>query len=305
MPRPLLPIANRPLVEHVLTWLEDVGALSVGLCANSDTAALRHSLGEGESRRVDLHYYEDHMPRGPAGCVRDAAIDLADGPLVVVEGTILPEAVDLGRLLEAHARSEAAMTVVVDATGDPSLSAGDLSRPVGIYVLSAGTLDSVSASGYQDIKEALIPTLHHSGQRVLPYVADGSVPRVSDADSYLAANAWAVEQLIEGSEPPVGYRCFGDAIIHDSAEIDPTARFIGPVLVGPGCCLGRGVTVVGPTTIGTGCMINRGALVCRSLLWPGVMIEQDCVIDRCILTYNAGVKAAMTRDNRVCTTDWA
>ena len=116
VPRPLLPIANRPLIEHVLSWLEDVGALSVGLCANSDTVALRHNLGGSESRRFDLHYYEDHMPRGPAGCVRDAAIDLVDGPLVVVEGTILPEAVDLGRLLDTHARSNAAMTVVVDGS---------------------------------------------------------------------------------------------------------------------------------------------------------------------------------------------
>ena len=91
IPRPLIPMVDRPLVAHPLGWLRDGGIPSASICANSDTAFLRRRLGNGCSWGISLDYYEDVMPRGPAGCTRDAVIQNGCATLVVVEATTVPQ----------------------------------------------------------------------------------------------------------------------------------------------------------------------------------------------------------------------
>ena len=149
MSRPLLPIAGRPLIRHAMDWLRGSGFVQVCVCGNSDTRLLRRSLGDGRALKMAVEYVEDVMPRGPAGCARDAAIGRGAEILIVVEGTILPQ-IDLPALLEAHTQSRAALTVVAASGKTHGHSNGAL-RPMGIYVFSARVLDMVPAGCYQDI----------------------------------------------------------------------------------------------------------------------------------------------------------
>src|SRR5439155_21486014 len=116
--------------------------------------------------------------------------------------------------------------------------------PAGVFVFEARVLEHVPESGYQDIKEVLIPRLYRAGERVATYSAQGRCPRVSSPESYLAVNAWMLERM---DSPPAGYRRSGEAYLHATAQVDETARLIGPVQVGPDARIGRGALVVGPT----------------------------------------------------------
>ena len=98
--RPLLPIASRPLLTRVAEWLGEAGVKEACVCGNSDTPLLRGCLRGGENVGLKLRYYEDEMPRGPAGCVHDAAMLCSEELLVVVEGTIVPR-VDLSAVLRS------------------------------------------------------------------------------------------------------------------------------------------------------------------------------------------------------------
>ena len=168
--RPLLPVAARPLIWHVLQWLRGGGVVQASICGNSDTTVLLRRLGDGAAWGMSLEYYEDIMPRGPAGCARDASAGCGASAFVVVEGTIMPR-VDLAGLLGAHEESKAALTVVVGGSGQrDGCVAGD-GQPTGIYVFSPRVLEEVPALGYQDIKEALIPRLYKSGELVATYAA--------------------------------------------------------------------------------------------------------------------------------------
>ncbi len=110
-PRPLLPVVGRPLAWYVLDWLGRQGVTQGSICANSDTRVFRECLAHAALNDMALTYYEDTMPRGPAGCIRDAAISEAD-TLVVVEATVATD-IDLGPLLAAHRQARAALTTVV------------------------------------------------------------------------------------------------------------------------------------------------------------------------------------------------
>jgi mannose-1-phosphate guanylyltransferase len=286
--RPLLPVAGRPLIWYVLDWLRHRGVRRATICANSDTAAFRHCMGSGDSLGVSLDYYEDVMPRGPAGCMRDAAAGSEADTFVVADGTIVTQ-VDLDAVLRAHADQHADMTVVVSAA-DPARGL----EPVGIYVVSRTVLEMISSKGYQDIKEMLVPALYRQGLRVVPYsAAEGSSLHVTGAVSYLAASAWAAEYACLRPEPWIGFCRVGEACIHDSAAVSPAACLLGPVLVGPDCTIEGGVTILGPTSIGAGSYVERDAVLRQTAIWSGCRIGAGAILDDSVVVDGSTVEPRM------------
>jgi mannose-1-phosphate guanylyltransferase len=288
-PRPLLPIAETPLIVYALRWLHEGGVSSATICANSAARAVRGALNDPALGGMDIGFYEDWMPRGAAGCVRDAGHASDHDVFVVTDGTAIPS-VNLEGLLETHAVTDAALTVVVhhdpsDAAEEPGLNPG------GIYVFSRRAFDCIPAHGFQDIKETLIPKLHAQGERVVVHTGFGACPRVLNTETYLAVNQWMVSRLASERRPRPGYATDGEAMTHETARLGSNVRLVGPVVIGRDVTLGNGVTVVGPTTIGAGSVIESNALVSRSVVWDGCAIGPDAVLDRCLIADHAAVRA--------------
>ena len=110
-PRPLLPIAHRPLISYALSWLRDAGIRHTAVCANRETQVLESLLHRHVPEGLTVSYHEDPMPRGAAGAVRDAVTASDADVFVIADGTSIPN-VDLVDLLSAHHASGAAVTVV-------------------------------------------------------------------------------------------------------------------------------------------------------------------------------------------------
>jgi NDP-sugar pyrophosphorylase family protein len=284
-PRPLLPVAQQPLVTYALRWMAGGGLRDATICANSAARAIRVRLN-GSAFGLRLDYLEDWSPRGAAGCVRDAGMKTDAGAFVVADGTSVP-VVDLAELLDGHQASRAAITVVVGADG-----AGRL-RPSGIYVFDRRAFAHIPEEGFQDIKEKLIPRLYAAGETVSTHMAEGVVPRVVNADTYLALNQWVVERTSRRREAPDGFRSFGETVLHDSASVDPTARLLGPVLLGPGVSVEAGATLVGPVSIGRGTTVGRDAVVSRSVVWSDCVVGDRSFVDRSMLADRAIVEPGM------------
>src|SRR4051812_45992918 len=112
LPRPLVPIAQTPLVAYVLRWLRASDVDRVKICTNGHAQVIGHHLAATAAVSTPLEYVEDATPRGPAGCARDAALMTGADTFVVVDGTVVP-VLNLQSVLDAHARSGAAVTAVV------------------------------------------------------------------------------------------------------------------------------------------------------------------------------------------------
>jgi len=295
--RPLLPVAGRPLIWHVLQWLHSGGVPQATICANSDTRMFRGCMGRGDGLGMQLDYYEDAMPRGPAGCMQDAAARSDADVFVVVDGTIVTQA-DLDAILQAHERLGADLTVGVAKTSHRGGGMASGLEPVGIYAASRQVFDFICPHGYQDIKEMLIPALYRQGQRVVPYaVPEGSSLRVTGVASYLAANGWVAEQTVLRADPPAGYSRHGDACIHDSARVASSACLAGPVVIGPKCTIADNVTIVGPTSIGAGSRIEKDVVIRRAAIWSHCLVGAGAILDDTILIDGAVVEpAAVMRD---------
>lgn len=294
--RPLLPVAQQPVIAHGLNWLRAAGVPAATICGNSESVVLRRCLGEGAALGVALDYYEDLMPRGPAGCARDAALKSTASTFVVVDATIVPE-LDLVELLNAHAASGAAVTLVVA----PAETSGQAPQPVGLYVFSRAALELVKPTGYQDIKEVLLPELHRAGAKVVTHmVSSAAVRRVTNAASYLKVNMWAVQRLVERATAGPDVVRQDEALVARSAQVDSTARLVGPVLIGPEAVIEAGALIVGPTSIGAGCVIEADAVVSRSAVWDGARVSAGAVVDQTVLTQGASVEPELVVRETVC-----
>ncbi len=281
---PLLPVAQRPLITYPLAWLRDGGVSAATICANSSTPMVEQALGHGAALGMALSYHVDTQPRGPAGCARDAAELTPASTYVLVEGAMIPS-IDLAALLATHWRTGAAATTVVEvdrrraAVGAPRRGA-----PGGIYVFERHVLESVPALGFQDIKQGLLERLYAAGERVHVHEMRGLSPRVLDYASYAAVSGW----LIATAAQRVDFRDYvpvGDGLRHPTATVDPSARLIGPVIIGPGASVGPDAVIVGPVSIGARSTVEAGAVVARSTVWERCCVGAGALVDASLLAH--------------------
>lgn len=288
-------MANRPLITYGVEALANAGASRVAVCANGDTATLRLALGKLGSGDPEVHFVEDSLPRGPGGCVRDAAGFFGgDDDVVVMEGCLLPD-LDLVALLREHALSGADITVGVETNHTGGADTRVYSPGVlGVYIFRRTTIQHIPATGYCDIKEILIPAVHKAGGRVQVRAVKGTAPRITGPGSYLSVNEWAIERCLGSETPPKGYLRKDDALLHTTANVSEEARLAGPVIVGPGTVIRDNATIVGPTSIGARCEIAANSIVCFSALWDEVRVGAGAHVDECVVADGASVAAGST-----------
>jgi len=70
---------------------------------------------------------------------------------------------------------------------------------------------------------------------------------------------------------------------HEHSTIHPSAKLVGPVLLGEGCTIGPGALVQGPSVLGAGCTVGRDATILGSILWQNVVVEREAALEGCIV----------------------
>jgi mannose-1-phosphate guanylyltransferase len=288
-PRPLLPVAERPLIAYALRWMRDGGLVAATVCTNVATRRIRAALGGEAELSMRVDHLEDWTPRGPGGCVRDAAVRTEADTFVVADGTTVP-VWDLGGVLEAHHTSGAAMTIVVHGPANGGSPNREL-QPNGVYILARRVLEYLHEGGFQDIKETLVPRLYRYGEHVRTYRVSEVCPRAMNTDGYLALNQWVLERLSRLGCLSPGLRVSGDTVVHHSASVAPSARLIGPVVLGRNTAVHSRATVVGPASIGPGSVVGQDAVVSRSVLWSGCVVQNRAFVDKCVVADSAVISA--------------
>lgn len=275
--RPLLPVVLRPIIGHVLQWIDKSGISETTICANGSTSALQRHFESGYSSTLALRYHEDGTPRGAAGCVKDAANQSEADTFVVTDGASIPTS-DIRDLVAHHIDRQAELTVVAHKRL-PSGSSTPEYYPTGTFVFDRSVLDSIPATSFHDIKESLIPRLYREGRRIELFEVGDMSPRVRNAESYLALNRWMLERFATSAE----------LVTHPTAWIDKSATIIGPVVLGAGVRVHGSATIVGPSVIGAGTTVRSGATVARSITWDDCVIGERSFVDQCVVAERAAV----------------
>lgn len=291
--KPMVPILNRPVMEHMISLLRHHGVREVAANLHYHPDMIRTYFGDGAAFGMHLRYNVEESLLGTAGGVGAFRDMFDDGTFVVVSGDGLTD-IDLTAFVAAHRRKGGIATLAVKEVTDPSLYgvvvADDSGRitgfqekpPVsealsrwcncGIYAFEPEIFDYVPKGVFTDWAKDVFPALLAEQVPFHCWELHGYWNDVGNIEQYRLSNFDAllgrVTLDMPGRAIAPGVWVGEGTVIEAGAHLDP------PILVGAGCLVESEVQLIGPLIIGDGCVIERGAVLDGVINWGGVKAER-------------------------------
>jgi len=290
IPKPMVPVMNRPIMTSIIELLRKHGFTDIGVTLQYMPETISSYFSNGSDYNINLKYFIEKTPLGTAGSVKNAE-QFLDETFIVISGDALTN-FNLTEAMIFHKRKGAMATLVLTKVSCPleygvviTSSGGHikqfLEKPswgevfsdtvnTGIYILEPEVLNYVPAGQNFDFSKDLYPLLLSEGKPLFGVVLDGYWCDIGDLRQYLQSHydflAGSIGLALPEKEIMPGV--FAGRDVH----IDDTAVINGPVLLGDGATIGRGVQIDRYTVIGPGCMIQDDASIKRSVLWDNVFV---------------------------------
>lgn len=207
-PKPMLPVAGRPLLEHLVALLAAHGIREIAINLHYRPEAIVDHFGDGSRFGVRITYSREQRLLGSAGAARRLDWFL-DDPFLVIYGDVLTD-VDLSSLVDAHRRFGGIGTIALSEADDPTRCGivqldgtrritrfiekptndqfGNLANS-GIYILNRTVLDHVPSARPFDFGTDLFPALLSGGLPLYGVLAPGYVLDIGSVERYHRAEA--------------------------------------------------------------------------------------------------------------------
>jgi len=297
LPTALWPVGDKPALERLLLYLSRQGIKQAVVCCNGDAPLLRGSIAG--THHLQLKFLDEPLPVGTAGCIRDAADGEASTLFLVLQAAMTSPP-NIKGLIRKHQHSKSDLTVVFE----PKLGTSRADeRTAQIYVCEPAVLEYIPKAGYYDIKESLIPAMLRAGKTTHMAVLNQPVGSFRDRTEYLSAIASCLENrgntITDFSAH--NWNKAKNVWLARSANIEPSARIYGPVVVMDGAVVSQRAIIFGSTIVGPNVVIGKNTLVENSVFWERSSVGQNCEIRSCIIDYNAVVPNGTVAEDQAVT----
>ncbi|REE98428.1 sugar phosphate nucleotidyltransferase [Thermomonospora umbrina] len=290
-PKPLLPMAGVPLLEHQLTRAREAGVRRIVFATSYRASMFAEAFGDGRRLGLEIVYVTEEEPLGTAGAIRNAAEALKCGPtdpVAVLNGDILSSH-DLTAQVAAHRKADAAVTLHLTLVEDarrygavPTAPDGRVLAFVekspnpptnqvnaGCYIFRRSVIDEIPEGRVVSAEYEVFPGLLADGAAIIGYVE---------------AAYW-----LDVGTPAAFVRGASDLV---------TGAMTSPVVSGaehgvlalPGAFIAPSAQVVGGTTVGEGARVGARAQIESSVLFDGAVVEAGAKV----------VRSVIGREARIC-----
>jgi mannose-1-phosphate guanylyltransferase / phosphomannomutase len=308
-PKPLVPVANRPIMEHILRLLAKHGITEVLSTLYYLSDSIVATFGDGSELGISLTHSLETTPLGTAGAVKKAEENLRDSAFIIISGDALTS-LDLQKAVEWHKAKGSVATLILKRVDNP-LDFGVvitdeegriqrfLEKPgwsevfsdtvnTGIYIIEPEVLDMMEPGVNYDWSQDIFPRLLREGAPLFGYITDeywsdiGALDQYREAQVDILSGSTGLE--VPGIAVQPGVWVGADTIIEDGVHL------VAPLCIGGSARIRRGA-VVGPyTVVGDGCIIESGAVLDRCVLWEGSYIGPGVEAEGAIIGSHAIVK---------------
>lgn len=301
LPKPMVPILNRPIAQHIIHLLRRHQITEIIATLHYLPDVMRDYFHDGSDFGVQMTYaVEEDQPLGTAGCVKNVA-ELLDDTFLVISGDSVTD-VNLTEAIAFHKAKGSKATLVLASMPNPLefgvvITDGDqrirrfLEKPssseifsdtvnTGTYILEPEVLAYLPADREADFSKDLFPLLMEKDLPMYGYVTDSYWCDVGHLNAYRDAQYAALQRKVkldyvyEERSPGlwVGQNTF----------IDATARLGTPVMIGSNCRIGARVQIEAGTVIGDNVTIGADADLKRPIIWNGVTIGDEVHLRACV-----------------------
>jgi mannose-1-phosphate guanylyltransferase/phosphomannomutase len=293
-PKPMLPLVDRPMMEHIIGLLKRHGfdeiVVTVAFMANT----IRTYFGDGSDLGVRIEYATEETPLGTAGSVGNARHLLTER-FLVISGDVLTD-VDLTALLAFHEERKAMATIglvqvenplefgIVITQDDGSIERF-LEKPTwgqvfsdtintGIFVLEPEIFDHIAPDRSVDFSGEVFPKLLDEGAPIFGSVLSGYWEDVGTLESYVRAHKDILDGKVLVDVP--GFETSPGVWVGEGADVHPEAEITGPVVVGEGCRIEAGAKLGEYSVLGANVRVRGETTLERTVVHDNAYLGHGC-----------------------------
>ena len=309
-PKPMVPIAGKPVMEHILNLLKRHGITEVVVTVQYLASNIEDYFGNGSQLGMHITYSREDTPLGTAGSVKNAEEQLTE-PFLVISGDALTdynltefinyhnEKKSMATLLLAHVHNPLEYGVII--TNEDGHIAQFLEKPswgevfsdtinTGIYMIDPKVFSYFEKNKQFDFSQELFPMMLKKGDPLYGYIAQsGYWCDVGNLSEYMRANADALLGHVEVEIPAENT---GNNIwCEEGVEISPDAQLYGPVYLGHDAKVRPGAIIHGPSVIGRYTIVDERAQVDRSIVWNNSYIGERAELRGALVGSSTSIKS--------------
>ena len=296
IPKAMVPVLNRPFLEHLINYLKEYNIIDIILAMGQLPEQIQNYFGDGSGFDVRLTYSVENFPMGTAGAVKIVEKLLGES-FIVFNGDIFT-ALDLTAMMNFHREKNPIATIALTPVEDPTIygvvETDGQSRVrhftekprwsevttnminAGVYVLEPDILGYVASNSFFSFEHDVFPPLLEEGRAIYGYPFESYWIDIGTPEKYFRLNRDRLLRYIGDKD----VKLEGESFVHPSAQIE------GPAIIGESCFIDRDSVIKGPAIIGPGCQIGQGATVEGVVLWQNCEVAKEVKLRNCIIASN-------------------
>ena len=302
VPKPVVPLVDRPFIAFMLDWLRGHGVDDVIMSCGFLASGVRNVLGDGGAYGVRLRYVEEPRPLGTGGALKFAE-PLLDERFLMLNGDVLTD-LDVSAQVALHEQRGARATLALTPVEDPSAYGlvrtradgevtGFVEKPApdqidtrnisaGIYVLERSVLDLLAPEQPASIEREVFPRL--VGDGLYAYVGDGYWLDIGTPERYLEGTF----DILEGTVATAVAERMGDGFLCVGERTENAGRVIPSALIEADCRIAPGARIGGRVVLESGVQVGAHTTIERAVVLRGSTIGANCTLRGCVVA--AGVE---------------
>lgn len=308
VPKPMVPIVNRPVIEHIIAKLKKHGVTEIMVNLHYLGDVIQAHLGNGAKYGVKIFYAQEDRLWGDAGSVKRAEEFFRDDTFLVVGGDDISD-IDITSLVKFHREKRAVSTIALSVVDDPSeygivLMDEDnrinrfLEKPkgqgifsnaanTGIYVFEPEVFDIIPLGVSYGFGNNVFPQLLAENKPLFGFVSPSYWRDVGNLQIYRNTQFDALAGHVALDFPMPSAR--EQVWIGENTKIDPTATLAYPVAIGSHVTIEAGAQILENAIIGDNCTVGANAVIKETILWQGATVRPGTHLERCVVGTNCSV----------------
>lgn len=306
-PKPMLPIINKPMMEHTMMNLRDLGIKEFIVLLYFKPDIIKDYFKDGSDFGIKITYVVPDSDYGTAGAVKLAQEYIGDENFIIISGDLVTD-FDFQKIFDYHKEKKSKLTITLTSVDNPLefgvVIANEegkiekfLEKPswgevfsdtinTGIYVIEPEILNYIPKNENFDFAKDLFPSLMSKGIDLMAGYAEGYWRDVGNPESYRDVYddvlTGKINLKIDGFKTN-----FPDGVLYceDVCELDKSIEIIGTVVLGKNVTIENGAKLSN-VVIGDNVLIGKDCKIRSTVIWDEVDIGRNAMLDGCVICNN-------------------
>ncbi|MDY0116563.1 MAG: sugar phosphate nucleotidyltransferase [Sulfurimonadaceae bacterium] len=303
-PKPMLPIMNKPMMEHTIVMLRDLGIQEFIVLLYFKPEIIQDYFKDGSEWGIKITYVLPDNDYGTAGAVKLAQKHIGNDNFIIISGDLVTD-FDFQKLFDFHKKEKAKLSIGITSVENP-LEFGVvivnkehkiekfLEKPswgevfsdtinTGIYILEPEILNYIPENENYDFGKELFPFLMQRGVTLMGCTLDGYWRDVGNPESYREVYEDILSNKVKFNIM-ANKQNFPDGVLYSTEKysIDPSVEIIGTVLLGKNVEIRKGVKL-NNTVISDNVVLGHSAKIRNCVIWDNTEIGKNVILDNCVI----------------------